>query len=731
MGGGDAPFIYDRPQSWNFGGPVGRGFNPRAATEASWTPRTPRQKPNGPLIDFNKHPDSYLVVPYGNLNAQPMHPSTKKRLMRVRTLQLCLRCLALIGALGLLFCIIAINKTTTAVAWIIRVAPAVATCHTFYAVCHLSRTITSRTPGSTASYMIFAGLLDLGLIPFFAFSAYMGYLDHSQNLYEWSTLFADGDLTEKIIFAFFILNAVEGSLILVSMMLNIYMAITFRKIAKLPPDMNPLEENLTSRFGHKRNKSSMNVTEKHMSASTLVTNRSSGMGKRVPYVHTRTDSADSVTLYGGNSARNSRVEMRKGFDEFHTDPYRISTASLPGSPLRPNSAHSPAPNARAPGTGLDHRPARSSVLNTSPQRSPARSPERPSSWLSYMDYEGMPTELSENAESQLDQEVRPLSPVSAISSHGPITHAWSNRPSFDLERKQQTTSNAKGDITHAAALMAPKLLPVGKRSREPLGMHPPSPAQKSFDLNDENNPVPPYHHSPADPTSSPVRPALTPTNGNSRPSSFIGSGTKSRFYGDLRASISNIPDQWKEPEPHVTEIHNVDDGEEFAHNGYGVDRSHTNKSAMTTSDYSANIEVYASDSDEDMSPIKPNYRYFEQSPYASTATLESPSNSNLHSHTPPPPQSPPPRTAMQPMKDSPRQVSSSTGHDLQSGYAGLGAEFGLGMARRRDVSGKVAEEGRGGNYRWDVKTGAEPIEEELTPKKPGYKSAGWARFKGL
>jgi hypothetical protein len=740
MGGSNAPFLYDRPQSWTFGAPTQQGFNPRAATQASWAQKPQRPKSNGPLVDFNQHPDSYLHVPYGNLSAEPMPPNTKSKVVRVRTCLLVLRWAALLAALGMLFCVIAINKTSTAVAWIIRVAPALAVAHCFYAVYHLSRSVTARTPGSTASYMIFSGLIDLGLLPFCGFSAYMSYLDYAQNAYEWGTLFNNNDISYKIIFAFFILSSALGGILAISLALTIWLAQMFRKITKLPPDMNPLEENLTSRFGHKRNKSSMNITEKHMSASTLAAKRQSDMsGRRVPFIHTRTDSADSVTLYGNDSARNSRVEMRKGFEEVTKDPYRVSINSLPGSPLRPNATQSPAPNSRPAGAGLDYRPGRVAVLNSSPQHSPERAPEKASSWLSYMDYEGQPTELSEAAEQQLNHEVRPISPVSAISSngHGPITHTWSNRPSVDLDHSTTVVRrDVIADSIHDATMMAPPHQSPNKRSREPLAMNPPSPIRTNFDMNDENyygsKIDTPYYN--RDPQSSPARPALTSTDGNSRASSFIGSGTKGRFYGDLRASIGSMGVEKGQTVPQAPQSADVFDDHD--HDRLGVDRSHTTKSSQSASDYSANFEVYGSDDDEEEVPtLPPQYIYQQQSPYGSRASLQAPTNNEHYSPTPPPIQQSPARKPVPTRKyESPRQTSNSTALDLHSGYAGLDPEFGRGMARRRDVSGKIAEEGRGGVYSWDGKA-AEQVNinvEELTPKKAAaYKSAGWARFKGL
>jgi hypothetical protein len=76
--------------------------------------------------------------------------------------------------------------------------------------------------------------------------------------------------------------------------MSIYLAIIFRQISKLPPDMNPLEGNLTSR--HKRNKSSLSV------ASTESTNKDAHLSaplidapRVVPFMHTRTDSSTSVS----------------------------------------------------------------------------------------------------------------------------------------------------------------------------------------------------------------------------------------------------------------------------------------------------------------------------------------------------------------------------------------------------------------------------------------------------
>lgn len=60
--GVEPPFIYDRPSSYTFAGPTSKSFNPRAATQASWTPRPEKPKQDGPLINFNKHPDTVCCL---------------------------------------------------------------------------------------------------------------------------------------------------------------------------------------------------------------------------------------------------------------------------------------------------------------------------------------------------------------------------------------------------------------------------------------------------------------------------------------------------------------------------------------------------------------------------------------------------------------------------------------------------------------------------------------------
>ena len=116
--GVDQPFLYDAPSRISFGE---REFNPKAVTQASRQPIKARPKSEGHLVEFNKHPDSYIILPYGNVNAKPMKPRTRKTVQRLRQLQLLVRCLQLLGALGLLICVLCIRGVEESLGWTLRV----------------------------------------------------------------------------------------------------------------------------------------------------------------------------------------------------------------------------------------------------------------------------------------------------------------------------------------------------------------------------------------------------------------------------------------------------------------------------------------------------------------------------------------------------------------------------------------------------------------------------------
>ena len=97
-------------------------FNPKAVTMASrMPPPPPKKKQDGPLVNFNQHPDSYLMLPYGRTDDKPINPSTKLWIKIVRWIQLFFRVCSLLGAVGLLLCAIFIRGAQDTEGWIMKI----------------------------------------------------------------------------------------------------------------------------------------------------------------------------------------------------------------------------------------------------------------------------------------------------------------------------------------------------------------------------------------------------------------------------------------------------------------------------------------------------------------------------------------------------------------------------------------------------------------------------------
>ncbi len=116
--GANQPFLYDPPSRNSY---VEHDFNPKAVSQASLQRPRPMPKQEGPLVEFNKHPDSYLILPYGNIDTKPMSPRTRKTVTYTRQFQLVLRCLELLGAVGLMVCVICVRHVDDALGWTLRI----------------------------------------------------------------------------------------------------------------------------------------------------------------------------------------------------------------------------------------------------------------------------------------------------------------------------------------------------------------------------------------------------------------------------------------------------------------------------------------------------------------------------------------------------------------------------------------------------------------------------------
>ncbi|CAL8575853.1 hypothetical protein XPA_001754 [Xanthoria parietina] len=489
---GNGPFLYDHPSKYSFTGPTDKVWDPKAVTRASYAASArspPKPKQEAPLIDakeFNRHPDSYFVVPYGNLDWKPMSLRTKKKVQYTRYGQLSLRVCQLLGALGLLFCVICIKGTQGSTGWIIRFPAGVALLHTIYAIYHLSRSANARTAASSGSYMIFAAILDLGLIPFLVFTAIMAHDQHiesSDTPGHWASLFMFDTASAKIIYTTYLASVVGANLHLVSLIVSIYLAVVFRQISALPPDMNPLEDNLTSR--HKRNKSELLDIRHRQTTTAISSKRDSRVDepliapvRSVPFMHTRTESSSDVNNFPHPhfSTRASHTNISDPFYDQPLSNRSSRTHVRQQSPYsQPHSQSISQPNVNPSFRSLGHTAENDQLTNeTLILRSPTKS-----SSIYTDNITSRPT--STRPPSTRPPTTRPLStapslPASTVTEDNNWTAHPSPPPSPPAEFKHLRNSNAHQTFPQISRYVEN----IENRTPRPLEMNPPTPVNASY-----------------------------------------------------------------------------------------------------------------------------------------------------------------------------------------------------------------------------------------------------------
>lgn len=172
--------------------------------------------------------------------------------------------------------------------------------------------------------------MDLATLAVYGFGVYSVH-EHGT---EWTTRLADQSLLKYFVPATYYTIIGCGGLHLLSLIISLWLGWMFQKISTMPPDMNPLEDNLTARpsFRHKRQKSSIASsstvfseklsTPSERARSSMVYGGDSSPPK-VPFMHTRTNSASSF------GTRDSQLNLpSRQYQIAATNSPRHSTASL-------------------------------------------------------------------------------------------------------------------------------------------------------------------------------------------------------------------------------------------------------------------------------------------------------------------------------------------------------------------------------------------------------------------
>ncbi|KAL4978473.1 hypothetical protein BDW66DRAFT_129638 [Aspergillus desertorum] len=702
MGNSSPPFLYGSPDAFSFRGPTDPPFNPKAVTQASWTRPPAKKKQKGPLINFNRHPDSYSNLPDGRSRWTPMSPWTKPKVFYGRRTQLGLRVFSLIGALGSLFCAIVIKNVAASIIWIIRVGPAVAILHDLYAVYHLCRSPVTRPPRSQASYMLFAATLDLGLVPFYTFAAYLGYKEYTTSTYNWQTLLSmNTDVIMAIAKATFYLSVVNGGLHLISLGISALLFNIFRQIAQLPPDLNPLEDNLTSR-SHKRTKSE--IAEKHASTSTLDSTNSVaqpliGVARTIPFMHTRTKPTEGNSLRAPVNVIKQRGNSQSSIPEMPfryrantlEEPYEIPlhdtdfeprpTSSIPSStPLRQPSPEIPTRSQcvspASDNTNSDNWiafPSRSVSLNEDANDGGAI-PREPSSVYSrtgtpgssngVVDWMGLAQkygwDIGETISEDLRGEYESLT-MHEYYENDDNDHNVRKNGLYDHDEKDEhDIGNHRIDIYQDHRDSDED---YGNTLRvNPLGLNPPTPQPISDSIETRSVPGRMVLGDIPNLTPTPPKHKVPPLE---RPE-------KERFYN--RADINTVTDDESKTNKKTKLVKRKTNKQ----SSYGPLQQHGEDTAEKNHEHAQPTDLAVSERDRKGRVV---------------------SNSGA---------------------EFGRRVGQSPDLSYGNYIAGLG------VGRRRDVSGKMAEEGRGGIDSPNSKSASGNRHANSTPR-----AAGWARFAGL
>lgn len=569
----------------------------------------------------------------------------------------------------------------------------------------------------------------MGLIAFYVFTAFISYGEWNKDAYNWSTLFGNGDVTVKIAEATFICAVVNAGLHLVSFTISIYLAIVFRKIAHLPPDMNPLEDNLTARPRKNRNNKPVAWDEKHMSQSTLNSSMEDPLieaPRTVQFMHTRDQSLGGETYRGSMDMSEKRQSQASApahphrlshleptspemlFQHAEDQPFDI-TSQTPE--FRNVTAHSPE---FVNPTQLHHLTSRAA------DRSDSVSPMS-DNWITYSDRGPSPMSDVQNENQNANETtIRQSSSVYSRRTNGTETSTGGGiRDWFAYGQKPASIGSAIQEDTRGeyASLALHEYYgndDENKSREQDLGDRRfnifPDPEEHDNDRDDgqaDGLPFNPLMLNPPTPqpiftehpeNTDPIRRSALGDNPNLSQNpmaqAFVPHESpdttpeKARYYGNLEG----------EGQVGLSKSRNVSGQDDMNRKPSKLSKKHSKKMAAYQS-------LKKDDSDDE-----------------GHLGVRDPSSPAMYEG------------------DRKGRVVSNSGADTArpSLVGGVGASLssygsyiaGLGVGRRRDVSGKVAEEGRGGKSDDERAAPVSQTQSQIQGAST-IRAAGWARFAGL
>lgn len=480
----------------------------------------------------------------------------------------------------------------------------------------------------------------------------------------WRTMFPTDDETNKVLLTTWLTATTTAGIHLISAVVDIYLVIVFRKITKLPPDMNPLEDNLTRRKSkHKYKTSSISVVtpflddEKRFSGqSTTTVDRNSQSypllsqdvpsptKTQMPFMHTRNDSEATYSPHTPQSAQQSK-ERFSAYSQPQTA--RQSRTSL---------AHRDDLYRRDDNVDNETLAQRRSFLS---QQADMQGHERNNSYLtssSKQDFYTPPTTarndksattgdiaLEKSSRENLQKDSWFVEPEDNNEQGHDARYLAPNQSQFG--QKKGYTTVPSFDISDVEDEVELPMMP------QPLRMNPPTPQPTP----------PPIPNSP--PSSGLTRTHTTTsvsTEATFARSHSRGGTPKSRYYGDLKAATNGVRNGDSRSKSPATSPKK------------GSSKNQPNHLPSATAQYTVNSPAI-------------NSKIVQNSPFSlDKKSYTSVRKTGEFNHTP--------------VKAVSPRVVSRSGIDYVNPYELDDSDLGT-SGRRRDVSGKIAEEGRGGA--WD------------------------------
>lgn len=546
----------------------------------------------------------------------------------------------------------------------------------------------------------------------------MANAEYTEDAYNWGTLFQSNGFTVEIAEAMFISAVTNAGLHLVSLALSIFLAAIFRKISHFPPDMNPLEDNLTAR--PQRSRKQIDVDEKHISSSTLNSTLEDpliGPPRSMPFTHTRGQSWGSGSNRGSVDMMNEKRQFQASVRQYRLPHMETSGPEMlfHQSASHPCDVTSriPVPEHRNivkqlpefvdPTTHMRHLTSRAA------DRSDSVSPLS-DNWVTYSDRSPSPmSDVHHQDANTLRQSSSVYSrrtDATGTSTGSGIRDwfAYGQRPAPSIG--SVIPEDTRGEYTSLA--MHEYYGNDDNRREQDLGDQRfnifPDPAEHDHD-NEDELPFNPLMLNPPTP-----KPVLTEKPENTDPVRRNALGDNPNLSYNPKAQVFLLDEDSDSP-PTRDRFYGDLEGEDKL--GISRPREVSGQEELTLKQTKLSTK-----------------RGKKMSAYQSLRKDDSDDEDYL---SPRVPSSPP----MAERDRKGRVVSNSGADTARTGLvSGVGASLtsygsyiaGLGVGRRRDVSGKVAEEGRGSKT---MEERPSPSQKSQSQGSSPIRAAGWARFAGL